>query len=82
VRPNGAAVPSYRCYFLDIANHLAASQAIECEGDAQVQARADALLAGSFHAGIEVWQLGRSGCGEWTGQAKKVSCAVVGGTPN
>jgi hypothetical protein len=53
-------VPSYRCYFLDIANHLAASQAIECEGEAQVQARADELLAGSFHAGIEVAQASAS----------------------
>jgi hypothetical protein len=53
------AMVSYRCYFLDFTNHVAASQAIHCEDDGEAQTRADALLADSVHAGIEVWQLER-----------------------
>ena len=53
------AVVSYRCYFLDFTNRVAASQAMHCEDDSEVQALADALLAGSIHTGIEVWHLER-----------------------
>jgi hypothetical protein len=39
-RPAGAAMPNYRCYFLDSANHVAATELIDCENDAEVQTRA------------------------------------------
>ena len=51
------AVASYRCYFLDFTNRVAASQAIQCEDDTEAQTRADQLLAESIYAGIEVWDL-------------------------
>jgi hypothetical protein len=38
---------------------LTAIGLIECKTDDQLQARADYLLAGSGHAGIEVWDWGR-----------------------
>ena len=41
----GCAVPSYRCYFLDSADHVAGTEFIACATDAQAQARADRLLA-------------------------------------
>ena len=48
-------MPNYRCYFLDTGNHVAATQLVVGENDAQARTRADALLTASFHAGIEIW---------------------------
>jgi hypothetical protein len=53
------AVASYRCYFLDFTNRVAATQAIQCRDDSEAQTRADQLLAESIHAGIEVWDFDR-----------------------
>jgi hypothetical protein len=52
-------MPIYRYYFLDASDHVSATGLADCETDEQVQARADRLLAGSDHAGIEVWDGGR-----------------------
>jgi hypothetical protein len=49
----------YRYYFLDAADHVSATGLIDCETGEQVQARADRMLAGSDHAGIDVWDGGR-----------------------
>ena len=46
---------SYRCYFLDAADHIADFNLIECETDAQAQVRADRKLAASRYPGIELW---------------------------
>ena len=58
-RAPGAAVPSYRVYFLDSGEHVAATDVIECDTDNQAQARADLLLAGSGYPGIEIWDRDR-----------------------
>jgi hypothetical protein len=58
-RTVGAAVPGYRCYFLDSADHVAATDVIECETDACARARADVLLAACDYPGIEVWDRDR-----------------------
>jgi hypothetical protein len=50
---------SYRCYFLDAADHAAATEFIACATDVQAQVRADGLLAASGYPGIEVWDHGR-----------------------
>jgi hypothetical protein len=52
-------MPIYRYYFLDPADHVSATGLIDCETDDQLQAHAHRLLAGSDHAGIEVWDGGR-----------------------
>jgi hypothetical protein len=46
---------SYRCYFLDAANHVAADRFIECGTDNLAQARADELLADTAYPAMEVW---------------------------
>ena len=57
--PDGAAVPLYRCYFLGSADHVAAIDVIDCDTDAQAQARADVMLAACGYPGIEVWDRDR-----------------------
>jgi hypothetical protein len=52
-------VPVYRCYYLDSADRVAATDVIHCDTDAQARARADRLLAASDHPGIEVWDRSR-----------------------
>jgi hypothetical protein len=52
-------MPSYRCYFLDSADHVAATEFIACATDTQAQVRADGLLAACGYPGIEVWDRGR-----------------------
>ena len=52
-------MPSYRCYFLDPADHVAATDIIVCETDTLVQARADRMLAACGYPGLEVWDRGR-----------------------
>lgn len=47
---------SYRCYFLDVTNHVAADHFVECETDDRAQARADELLADSEYPAMEVWE--------------------------
>ena len=54
-------MPSYRCYFLDAADHFAATELIHCETDTQAQARADILLAAFGCLGTEVWDCGSEG---------------------
>ena len=51
----GAAMPNYRVYFLDTANHVMATELIDCDTDAHAQERAGKLLAASEHTGIELW---------------------------
>jgi hypothetical protein len=53
--PEGAAMSSYRCYFLDAANHVAADRFVECGTDRVAQTRADELLADTAYPAIEVW---------------------------
>jgi len=57
--PEGAAMSSYRCYFLDETNHIAGVHFVECGTDDVVQARADALLADTGYPAMEVWDGGR-----------------------
>jgi hypothetical protein len=45
----------YRCYYLDSADRIASADVIYCDTDAEARSRADALLAASGYAGIEVW---------------------------
>ena len=52
-------MPSYRCYYLDSADHVAATHLIECATDSQARARADILLPACGYPGIEVWDRGR-----------------------
>jgi hypothetical protein len=52
-------VLSYRCYFLDSGDHVAATELIHCETDGQAQIWADRPLAACNHPGIEVWDRGR-----------------------
>jgi hypothetical protein len=51
----GAAMSSYRCYFVDEANHIAGVHFVECATDGLAQARADELLVHSAHPAMEVW---------------------------
>jgi hypothetical protein len=54
--PEGAAMSSYRCYFLDAAKHVAADRFVECETDGLAQARADELLADTaYPPAMEIW---------------------------
>ena len=53
---------SYRCYFLDAANHVAEDRFVECTTDDLAQARADALLADTAYPAMEVWDGGRFVC--------------------
>jgi len=53
------AVPYYRCHFLDSSDHVAATDLIACDSDAQAQARADILLFASGYPAIEVWDRDR-----------------------
>jgi hypothetical protein len=46
---------SYRCYFPDATNQVAAEQFVECESDALAQTRADELLADTEYPVMEVW---------------------------
>ena len=57
--PEGAAVSSYRCYFLDETNHIAGVHFVECGTDDLAQARADELLADTGYPAMEVWDGGR-----------------------
>jgi len=52
--PGVVAMPSYRWLFLGSVDHVAATELIDCETDAQVQARADRLLVVIGYPGIEV----------------------------
>ena len=52
-------MPSYRCYYLNADDHVAATDFIACDTDAQVGARADRLLAACGYPSIEVWDRDR-----------------------
>ena len=52
-------MPSYRCYYLNADDHVAATDFIACDTDAQVEARANRLLAACGSPGIEGWDRGR-----------------------
>lgn len=45
---------SYRCYFLDATDHIAADHFVECATDDLAQARADELLADTEYPAMEV----------------------------
>jgi hypothetical protein len=57
--PEGAAMSSYRCYFVDETDHIAGVHFVECATDGLAQARADELLVHSVHPAMEVWDGGR-----------------------
>lgn len=46
---------SYRCYFLDVSDHIAADHFVECATDELAQTRADELLADIEYPAMEVW---------------------------
>ena len=48
-------MPTYRCFFLDSADRVVATDWIACDTDSEAEARADVLLSGSGYPGIEVW---------------------------
>ena len=54
-RTAGAAVAVYRCYYMDSSNHIASTDVIHCDSDAQARSRADVLLAASGYPTVEVW---------------------------
>jgi hypothetical protein len=54
------AMPEYHCFFLDVADEVAATLTIRCGTDNEAQSRADEILAISDHAGVEIWIGGRS----------------------
>ena len=58
-RTAGAAVPFYRCFYLDSADRIASTGAIECDTDAEARARADILLRSGRYPGIEIWHRDR-----------------------
>jgi hypothetical protein len=45
---------SYRCYFLDVTDHIAADHFVECATDDLAQARAEELLADTEYPAMEV----------------------------
>lgn len=45
---------SYRCYFLDVTDHIAADHFVECATDDLAQARADELRADTEYPAMEV----------------------------
>ena len=45
---------SYRCYFIDAANHVTADRFVECGTDPLMQARADELLGDTAYPTMEV----------------------------
>jgi hypothetical protein len=53
--PEGAAMSSYRCYFVDETDHIAGVHFVECATDDLAQASADELLVHSVHPAMEVW---------------------------
>ena len=55
-------MPSYHVLFLDPSNHIASTDAIECDTDGQVQARANFVVQYCGYPGIEVWDCGRLVC--------------------
>jgi hypothetical protein len=59
VRTAGVDVPSYRVYFLDSGDHVAANDLIECETDDQARGRGALILLGSDDPGIEIWDRDR-----------------------
>ncbi len=46
---------TYRCYFLDAANHVAADRFVECGTDGLAQERANELLAETEYPAMEIW---------------------------
>lgn len=52
-------MPSYRCYFLDSEDRVAATDLIACDADVQAQPRADILLFDCGYPGIEIWERDR-----------------------
>jgi|RhiMethySRZTD1v2_1073278.scaffolds.fasta_scaffold71196_7 hypothetical protein len=46
---------SYRCYFLDVSDHIATDHFVECATDELAQTRADELLADTEYPAMEVW---------------------------
>jgi hypothetical protein len=60
--PEGMAMSSYRCYFLDAASHVAEDRFVECTTDCLAQASADALLADTAYPAMEIWDGGRFVC--------------------
>ena len=45
---------SYRCYFLDVTDHIAADHFVECAPDDLAQARADELLADTEYPAMKL----------------------------
>ena len=45
----------YRCYFLDVTDHIAADHFVQCATDELAQTRADELLADIEYPAMEVW---------------------------
>jgi hypothetical protein len=60
-RHKGRAMPIYRCYFLDSADHIVMSEMVNCEDNAMAKQRAHQLLGrahpfgGRAHSAIEMW---------------------------
>jgi hypothetical protein len=48
-------VSVYRCYYTDYADRVVAVDVIHCDTDAEARVKADALLAASGHAAVEIW---------------------------
>lgn len=52
-------MPYYRCYYLDSADHVAATDVITCGTDTLAQTRADTLLSACGYPSIEIWDRDR-----------------------
>lgn len=75
VRRTNMTSKTYRCYFIDVGDHIRSYEQIDCANDAEAALKVDALLAASQDSSAELWQ-GRRLVGRWSvnghSQAKKV----------
>src|SRR5262245_59792456 len=56
----GEQMPEYRCYILDVENHIVQAHDIACETDAQAELTAAAMLAQDpYRHAAEVWRATR-----------------------
>ena len=57
---NGGDMVAYRCYILDVEDHILQAHDLDCENDAEAEAAAKLLLTRDpYHRGAEVWKATR-----------------------
>jgi len=53
-----AAMPTYHCLFIDLADQVEEAETMECRDDSAVRKRADGLLARHAFDAVEIWDAG------------------------